>query len=213
MVKFITVNREWECDVTPLYSKIRSSLWGMQSTNATSEGCSLPFEKRPTSFKSMHKLIVVNYYFIFIYKLHSDNNQIYPIIISVMIWTIDKINCCIHYWLSYSYRTLRRQTNHPLSKIPRPFSHQRRKRQLLWTTIFLLTPFINCTHWWPWLAHLLYVLYPPIKMLLLTGEKKKKLDSKYFSNQQPHHPAAQDRLPTEAKQGWAGQYMDGRPPG
>ncbi len=32
-------------------------------------------------------------------------------------------------------------------------------------------------------------------------------------NQQPCHPAAQDRLPTEAKQGWAGQYLDGRPPG
>ncbi len=31
--------------------------------------------------------------------------------------------------------------------------------------------------------------------------------------QQPYHPAAQDRLPTEAKQGWAGQYLDGRPPG
>ncbi len=31
---------------------------------------------------------------------------------------------------------------------------------------------------------------------------------------QPYHPAAQDRLPTEAKQGWAcGQYLDGRPPG
>ncbi len=28
----------------------------------------------------------------------------------------------------------------------------------------------------------------------------------------PYHPAAQDRLPTEAKQGWAGQYLDGRPP-
>ncbi len=30
---------------------------------------------------------------------------------------------------------------------------------------------------------------------------------------QPYHPAAQDRLPTEAKQGWAGQYLDERPPG
>ncbi len=30
---------------------------------------------------------------------------------------------------------------------------------------------------------------------------------------QPYHPAAQDWLPTEAKQGWAGQYLDGRPPG
>ncbi len=29
---------------------------------------------------------------------------------------------------------------------------------------------------------------------------------------QPYHPAAQDRLPTEVKQGWAGQYLDGRPP-
>ncbi len=27
------------------------------------------------------------------------------------------------------------------------------------------------------------------------------------------NPAAQDRLPTEAKQGWAGQHLDGRPPG
>ncbi len=27
-----------------------------------------------------------------------------------------------------------------------------------------------------------------------------------------YHPAAQDRLPTEAKQGWVGQYLDGRPP-
>ncbi len=32
-------------------------------------------------------------------------------------------------------------------------------------------------------------------------------------NQQPYQPAAQDRFPTEAKQGWAGQYLDGRPPG
>ncbi len=31
--------------------------------------------------------------------------------------------------------------------------------------------------------------------------------------QQPYHPAAQDWLPTEAKQGWAGQYLNGRPPG
>ncbi len=31
--------------------------------------------------------------------------------------------------------------------------------------------------------------------------------------QQPYHPAAQDWLPTEAKQRWAGQYLDGRPPG
>ncbi len=30
--------------------------------------------------------------------------------------------------------------------------------------------------------------------------------------QQLYHPAAQDRSPTEAKQGWAGQYLDGRPP-
>ncbi len=29
---------------------------------------------------------------------------------------------------------------------------------------------------------------------------------------QPYHPAAQDWLPTEAKQGWAGQYLDGRTP-
>ncbi len=29
---------------------------------------------------------------------------------------------------------------------------------------------------------------------------------------QPYHPAAQDRLPTEVKQVWAGQYLDG-PPG
>ncbi len=32
-------------------------------------------------------------------------------------------------------------------------------------------------------------------------------------DQQPYHPAAQDWLPTEAKQDWAGQYLDGRPPG
>ncbi len=33
-------------------------------------------------------------------------------------------------------------------------------------------------------------------------------------SQQPYHPAAQDWLPTEAKQGWAcGQYLDGRSPG
>ncbi len=30
---------------------------------------------------------------------------------------------------------------------------------------------------------------------------------------QPYHPAAQDRFFTEAKQGWAGQYLDERPPG
>ncbi len=29
---------------------------------------------------------------------------------------------------------------------------------------------------------------------------------------QPYHHAAQDPLPTEAKQGWAGQHLDGRPP-
>ncbi len=28
----------------------------------------------------------------------------------------------------------------------------------------------------------------------------------------PYHPAAQDWFPTEAKQGWAGQYLDGTPP-
>ncbi len=33
------------------------------------------------------------------------------------------------------------------------------------------------------------------------------------NRRQPYHPTAQDRLPTEAKQGWAGQYLDGRPPG
>ncbi len=33
------------------------------------------------------------------------------------------------------------------------------------------------------------------------------------THRQPYHPAAQDRLLTEAKQGWAGQYLDGRPPG
>ncbi len=27
--------------------------------------------------------------------------------------------------------------------------------------------------------------------------------------QQPFHPAAQDWFPTEAKQGWAGQYLMG----
>ncbi len=30
---------------------------------------------------------------------------------------------------------------------------------------------------------------------------------------QPYHPVAKDRLSTEAKQGWAGQYLDERPPG
>ncbi len=34
-----------------------------------------------------------------------------------------------------------------------------------------------------------------------------------WNKRQPYHPAAQDRLPTEAKQDWAGQYLDGRPPG
>ncbi len=31
--------------------------------------------------------------------------------------------------------------------------------------------------------------------------------------QQPYHLATEDQLPTEAKQGWAGQYLDGTPPG
>ncbi len=35
----------------------------------------------------------------------------------------------------------------------------------------------------------------------------------FIQSQQPYHPAAQDWFPTEAKQGWAGQYLDGRPPG
>ncbi len=35
----------------------------------------------------------------------------------------------------------------------------------------------------------------------------------YNSSRQPYRPAAQDRFFTEAKQGWAGQYLDGRPPG
>ncbi len=41
------------------------------------------------------------------------------------------------------------------------------------------------------------------------------IPSNYYQKlyQQPYHPAAQDRLPTEAKQGWAGQYLDGRAPG
>ncbi len=34
-----------------------------------------------------------------------------------------------------------------------------------------------------------------------------------ISSRQPYHPAAQDRFFTEAKQGWAGQYLNGRPPG
>ncbi len=34
----------------------------------------------------------------------------------------------------------------------------------------------------------------------------------YITKPQSFHPAVQDRLPTEAKQGWAGQYLDGRPP-
>ncbi len=33
-----------------------------------------------------------------------------------------------------------------------------------------------------------------------------------ISSPQPYHPAAQDWFPTEAKQGWAGQFLDGRPP-
>ncbi len=37
--------------------------------------------------------------------------------------------------------------------------------------------------------------------------------SKAFISQQPYHPVAQDHFPTEAKQGWAGQYLDGRPAG
>ncbi len=40
------------------------------------------------------------------------------------------------------------------------------------------------------------------------------LAASYVSyRRQPFHPAAQDRFPTEAKQGWAGLYLDGRPPG
>ncbi len=38
-------------------------------------------------------------------------------------------------------------------------------------------------------------------------------DSFILHIRQPYHPAAQDWLPTEAKQGCAGQYLDGRPPG
>ncbi len=34
----------------------------------------------------------------------------------------------------------------------------------------------------------------------------------YITKPQPYHPAAQDWLPTAAKQGCAGQYLDGRPP-
>ncbi len=30
---------------------------------------------------------------------------------------------------------------------------------------------------------------------------------------QPYHPAAQDWLPSESKQGWACLCLDGRPPG
>ncbi len=33
------------------------------------------------------------------------------------------------------------------------------------------------------------------------------------ASQQPYYLAAQDWLPTKSKQGWAGQYLDGRPPG
>ncbi len=33
-----------------------------------------------------------------------------------------------------------------------------------------------------------------------------------YYGRQPYDPTAQDRSPTEAKQGWAGQYLDGRPP-
>ncbi len=32
----------------------------------------------------------------------------------------------------------------------------------------------------------------------------------FTTNPQPYHPAAQVWLPTEAKQGWAGQYLNGR---
>ncbi len=32
------------------------------------------------------------------------------------------------------------------------------------------------------------------------------------NHKKPYHPAAQDWFPTEAKQGWAGQYLDERPP-
>ncbi len=35
----------------------------------------------------------------------------------------------------------------------------------------------------------------------------------WINCRQSYHPAAQDWFPTEAKQGWAGQYLDGRPPG
>ncbi len=32
-------------------------------------------------------------------------------------------------------------------------------------------------------------------------------------HRQPYHPAAQHQFPIESKQGWVGQYLDGRPPG
>ncbi len=38
-------------------------------------------------------------------------------------------------------------------------------------------------------------------------------DGMSFHSRQPYHPAAQDWLPTKAKQGWVGQYLDGIPPG
>ncbi len=38
----------------------------------------------------------------------------------------------------------------------------------------------------------------------------KSLCNTNFISRQPYHPAAQDRSYTEAKQGWAGQYLEGR---
>ncbi len=48
------------------------------------------------------------------------------------------------------------------------------------------------------------------KRRLLTYSKN--IEYSKNKNRQPYHPAAQDWLPTEAKQGWAGQYLEGRPP-
>ncbi len=38
-------------------------------------------------------------------------------------------------------------------------------------------------------------------------------DGMSFHSRPPYHSAAQYWLPTKAKQGWVGQYLDGRPPG
>ncbi len=72
-------------------------------------------------------------------------------------------------------------------------------------------------------------LMPPLSLIKLLCSSVPNYTNNFFINtnfmignlfvvlyllcRQPYHPAAQDRLPTEAKQSWAGQYLDGRPPG